>query len=1066
MTPSRLACAVLLVLALVQGRPAETAVAAQAPATVDSSYLNLLRWRSIGPSRGGRVVAVTGDPVNKFTFYQGTTGGGVWKTEDGGLNWANVSDGFFKTGSVGAIAIAPSNPNVVYVGMGEACFRGNASYGDGIYKSTDAGKTWTHLGLEATRQVGRLQVDPTNPDIAYVAALGDAWGPNPDRGVFRTRDGGGTWQKVLFRNENAGAIDIVLDPGNPKILYATTLELRRYPWGFRSAGPGTAIYKSTDGGDTWTDLSSKAGLPQGDKGRIGIALAPSRPNRVWAIIDAAGADQGIYRSDDGGETWTHLTDNADLTQRPWYYHHIFADPKNPDVLWALNVDLWKSTDGGTNFQEVSVPHGDNHDLWIDPQDPQRMIEANDGGATVTFNGGKSWSTILNQPTAQLYHVAADNQVPYRVYAAQQDNTTISVPSRSDHGRITIEEWETVGGGEDGYVAPSLSDPNIVYAADHHWLHRYDRRTKQVRDISPNPETHYGWGAADINFRFWWTYPVMLSPHDPRTLYVTSQMVHRTRNEGQSWEVISPDLTRADPKTLEKTPSYLNPSPGEFWGPITREAYGPEWYATIFAFAESPKQAGVLWAGSDDGYVQVSRDNGGSWTKVTPPDLPEFALISIIDPSPHDAGTAYVAATRFKLQDNKPYLYKTSDYGRTWTKIVEGIPAADFTRVIREDPGRKGLLYAGTETGVYVSFDDGGHWQSIRLNLPVVPIHDLLIKDGDLVAATHGRSFWVLDNVALLHQVTPATTTDAVKLFQPRTTVRFGRGAALAGNFAAASSIDGVNPPTGVVVPFYLKDKPTGPVTLTITKEGTGPGAGLVRTITFDPEGTPRGSGPQRPVARGGSNTYVWDMRYPAPTVLPDAVFQGRAVGPIAPPGTYTLELSANGLTARTTATIVKDPRLTYTDADLDAQFAFLMTVRDKLTETMTVVKRVRDMRARAEDLVKQAKESRRGKSPEAIAVLDNAMKDLNNRLYTIEERLVQYRARANQDLIANPTGIDSKLAQLLGFASMGDGPPTDGSKDLLKRLTDGISERSVAVDGVEKKEMAALTKLTTSMVRK
>ena len=1066
MTRSRLACAVLLVLPLVQGPPAETAVAAQAPATVDSSYLNLLRWRSLGPSRGGRVVAVTGDPVNKFTFYQGTTGGGVWKTEDGGLNWANVSDGFFKTGSVGAIAIAPSNPNVVYVGMGEACFRGNASYGDGIYKSTDAGKTWTHLGLEATRQVGRLQVDPTNPDIAYVAALGDAWGPNPDRGVFRTRDGGGTWQKVLFRNENAGAIDIVLDPGNPKILYATTLELRRYPWGFRSAGPGTAIYKSTDGGDTWADLSSKAGLPQGDKGRIGIALAPSRPNRVWAIIDAAGADQGIYRSDDGGETWTHLTDNADLTQRPWYYHHIFADPKNPDVLWALNVDLWKSTDGGTNFQEVSVPHGDNHDLWIDPQDPQRMIEANDGGATVTFNGGKSWSTILNQPTAQLYHVAADNQVPYRVYAAQQDNTTISVPSRSDHGRITIEEWETVGGGEDGYVAPSLSDPNIVYAADHHWLHRYDRRTRQVRDISPNPETHYGWGAADINFRFWWTYPVMLSPHDPRTLYVTSQMVHRTRNEGQSWEVISPDLTRADPKTLEKTPSYLNPSPGEFWGPITREAYGPEWYATIFAFAESPKQAGVLWAGSDDGYVQVSRDNGRSWTKVTPPDLPEFALISIIDPSPHDAGTAYVAATRFKLQDNKPYLYKTSDYGRTWTKIVEGIPAADFTRVIREDPGRKGLLYAGTETGVYVSFDDGGHWQSIRLNLPVVPIHDLLIKDGDLVAATHGRSFWVLDNVALLHQVTPATTTDAVKLFQPRTTVRFGRGAALAGNFAAASSIDGVNPPTGVVVPFYLKDKPTGPVTLTITKEGTGPGAGLVRTITFDPEGTPRGTGPQRPVARGGSNTYVWDMRYPAPTVLPDAVFQGRAVGPVAPPRTYTLELSANGLTARTTATIVKDPRLTYTDADLDAQFAFLMTVRDKLTETMTVVKRVRDMRARAEDLVKQAKESRRGKSPEAIAVLDNAMKDLNNRLYTIEERLVQYRARANQDLIANPTGIDSKLAQLLGFASMGDGPPTDGSKELLKRLTDGISERSVAVDGVEKKEMAALTKLTTSMVRK
>jgi len=1066
MTRSRIAFAILLALALAQGPPGETAIAAQAPAAIEASYLNLLRWRSIGPSRGGRVVAVSGDPVNKFTFYQGTTGGGVWKTDDGGLNWANVSDGFFKTGSVGAISVAPSDPNIVYVGMGEACFRGNASYGDGVYKSSDGGKTWTHLGLEATRQIGRLQVDPTNPDVAYVAALGDGWGPNPERGVYRTRDGGRTWQRVLFRNENAGAIDIILDPGNPKVLYATTLEMRRYPWGFRSAGPGTAIYKSTDGGDNWTDLSNKAGLPKGDKGRIGIALAPSRPERVWAIIDAAGEDQGIYRTDDGGETWTHLTDNADLTQRPWYYHHIFADPKNPDVLWALNVDLWKSTDGGTKFQEVSVPHGDNHAMWIDPQDPLRIVEGNDGGATVTFNGGKSWSTILNQPTAQLYHVAADNQVPYRVYAAQQDNTTISVPSRSDHGRITIEEWETVGGGEDGYVAPSLSDPNVVYAADHHWLHRYDRRTKQVRDISPNPETHYGWGAADINYRFWWTFPVMLSPHDPQTLYVTSQVVHRTRNEGQSWQVISPDLTRADPKTLEKTPSYLNPSPGEFWGPITREAYGPEWYATIFAFAESPKQAGVLWAGSDDGYVQVSRDNGTTWTKVTPPDLPEFALVSIIDPSPHDPATAYVAATRYKLQDNKPYLYKTSDYGKTWTKIVDGIPATDFTRVIREDPGRKGLLYAGTETGVYVSFDDGGHWQSMRLNLPVVPVHDLLVKNGDLVAATHGRSFWVLDNVTLLHQVTPQTMTDAVKLFEPRTTTRFGRGAALAGNFAAGSGIDGVNPPTGVVVPFYLKDKPTGPVTLTITKEGTGPGAGLVRTVTFDPEGTPRGSGPQRPIARAGSNSYVWDMRYPAPTVLPDAVFQGRAVGPVAPPGTYALELSANGVTARTTATIVKDPRLTYTDADLEAQFAFLMTVRDKLTETMTVVKRVRDMRANAENLVKQAKESRRGRSPEAQALLDNAMKELNNRLYTIEERLVQYRAKAGQDLIANPTGIDSKLAQLLGFAAMGDGPPTDGSKDLLKRLTDGISERSVAVDGVEKKEMAALTKLAGSMVKK
>jgi hypothetical protein len=541
------------------------------------------------------------------------------------------------------------------------------------------------------------------------------------------------------------------------------------------------------------------------------------------------------------------------------------------------------------------------------------------------------------------------------------------------------------------------------------------------------------------------------------------VVHRTQNEGQRWDVISPDLTRADPKTLEKTPSYMAPSPGEFWGPITREAYGPEWYATIFAFAESPKQAGVLWAGSDDGFVQVSRDNGTSWTKVTPPGLPEFALISIIDPSPHDPATAYVAATRYKLQDNKPYLYKTSDYGRTWTAIVDGIRSDDFTRVIREDPGRKGLLYAGTETGVYVSFDDGARWQPLKLNLPVVPIHDLVVKDGDLVAATHGRSFWILDNVALLHQLTPAALTDAVKLFEPRTTVRYGRGAALAGNFAASANVDGVNPPAGVVVPFYLKEKPTGPVTLTISK-ASAPGAGTVRTVTFDPEGT-TASGPRRPVARTGANSYVWDMRYPAPTVLPNAVFQGRAVGPMAAPGNYTIELSANGVQSRTTATIVKDPRVTYTDAELTEQFAFLIDVRDKLTETMSVVQQVRDTRRTAEELVKKAKESRRGRTPESRALLDKSLTELNNRLYTIEERLVQFRARAGQDLIANPTGIDSKLARLLDFASMGDGPPTEGAKDLLKRLTDGIAERKTALSAVEKKELAALTKLTATLTR-
>ncbi|HML17632.1 MAG TPA: hypothetical protein VK419_11420, partial [Bryobacteraceae bacterium] len=655
-----IAVAITAPIASLAWQRAAEAQSAAMPASVDPSYLQLLHWRMVGPSRGGRVTAVAGDPVNKLVFYFGATGGGIWKTDDGGIRWRNVSDGFVNTGSVGAVAVAPSNPNIVFAGMGEACVRGDASYGDGVYKSTDAGKTWTNVGLKLTRSIARVRIHPHNPDLVYVAALGDPWGPSPDRGVYRSKDGGRSWEKILFRSEQAGAIDLIMDPSSPNVMYASTLELRRYPWGFRSAGPGTALYKTTDGGDHWTELTGRPGLPSGPKGRIGLALAPSRPDRVWALIDAELGKKGVYRSDDAGQTWRRLSDDAELTMRPWYYHHIFADPKDPNLIYVLNVGAWKSTDGGEKFEPFRPPHGDHHDLWIDPEDPQRMIEGNDGGATVSYNRGLSWSSILNQPTAQIYHVVADRQFPYHIYGAQQDNTTIGLPSRSDYGRITIEDWETVGGGEDGYIATNSADSNIIYAANHHWLTRYDRRTKQVRDISPNPETHYGWGAADINFRFWWTYPVMSSPTNPNTLYVTSQFVHRSTDEGQSWQVISPDLTRHDPKTLEHTPSYGHEETQEYWGPITREAYGPEWYATIFAFAESPKDSRVLWSGSDDGYVQVSRDGGKSWTKVTPPDLPEFALISIIEPSPHDPAEAYVAATAYKLQDNRPYLYKTSD----------------------------------------------------------------------------------------------------------------------------------------------------------------------------------------------------------------------------------------------------------------------------------------------------------------------------------------------------------------------------------------------------------------------
>ena len=1040
---------------LVSGTPAAAALA-----SVEPSWLQLLRWRMVGPSRGGRVTAVAGDPVNKQVFYQGATGGGIWKTEDGGIGWRNVSDGFVGTGSVGSVEVALSNPNVVYAGMGEACIRGNASYGDGVYKSTDAGRSWTHMGLEATRSIARIRVHPKNPDLVYAAALGDPWGPSPDRGVYRSKDGGRNWQKVLFRDNQSGAIDLIMDASDPNVLYASTLEMQRYPWGFRSAGPGTALYKTTDGGDTWTDLSSRPGLPTGLKGRIGLTLAPSQPSRVWAIIDAEEGKKGLYRSDDAGQSWRHLTDNADLTQRPWYYHHIFADPKDANVLYVLNVDAWKSTDGGEKFAPFRPPHGDNHDLWIDPQDPKRMIEGNDGGATISFNGGTSWSSILNQPTAQIYHVAVDHQFPYHIYGAQQDNTTMGLPSRSDYGRITIEDWETVGGGEDGYIATNLKDSNIIYAADHHFLTRYDRRTKQTRDISPNPETHYGWGAADINFRFWWTYPVLTSPTIANRLYVTSQFVHRTSNEGQDWQVISPDLTRHDPKTLEHTPSYGHETNSQYWGPITREAYGPEWYATIFAFAESPKDPNVLWTGSDDGYVNVSRDGGKNWTRVTPPGLPDFALISIIDASPHNAAEAYVAATGYKLQDNHPYLYKTADYGKTWTKIVTGIPEHDFTRVIREDPERHGLLVAGTETSVYVSFDDGAHFQPLKPNLPVVPVHDLIFKDGDLVAATHGRGFWIMDNIALVHQFTSAVTNESVHLFAPAPTVRFRAGASAAGTSDTVSG-SGDNPPAGVVIPFYLKDAPTAPATLKIVREVKG-ASEPVRTFTLalTSAGATGGRGGRRASTLGpmtavkGANSFVWDYRYTPPNVLPDAVFQGRAAGALAAPGAYRVELTVDGKTFTQPFKLLKDPRVPYTDAELEQQFQFMKRVGDRLEQTMNTVRKIRDLRKRAADLVSDAR--RNGGN---AAQLDAALKALNDKLYPIEERLVQFRARAGQDLLNYPTGIDSKLARLLDFTAMADAPPTEGDRELLGRLTEGVSTRVSLVDQVEKNEYAAVVRL-------
>ena len=739
------------------------------PGVKANDLSGVMRWRCIGPFRGGRVVAVAGHPTETATFYFGAVAGGVWKTTDAGVYWRNVSDEYFSTSSVGAIAVSESDPNVIYAGTGESCIRNNVTHGDGVYKSTDGGQTWRNMGLRDTRHIARVRVHPRNPDIVHVAALGHAFGPNEERGVFRSTDGGETWERVLFVSDGAGAVDLSMDPNNPRTMYASIWQVHRSFWDIVSGGPDSGLYKTTDGGDTWIDLSERPGLPKETLGRIGVALSPARPGRVWALIEAENG--GLFRSDDGGDTWEQLSDNADLRTRSWYYTHVFADPSDPETVWVLASKTLKSTDGGRHFSEVPMPHGDQHELWIDPRDSRRMIEGNDGGATVSLNGGETWSSIYNQPTAQLYHITTDNQFPYEVYGTQQDNSGMAVRSHSDSGAIQTSDWHTVGMSESGDIAVKPDDPNIVYSAyPHGTLNRYDHRNREVRVVTVWPDDHANWPPRTYKYRFAWKFPIVFSPHDPDTLYVGGNMVFRTRDDGTTWEAISPDLTRNDATKMELK-----------GGPITLEGADAEVYCTVYAFAESPIERDLLWAGTDDGLVHVSRDGGVIWTNVTPPTLPEWTMVHSIDPSPHDAATAYVAATRFKSDDFRPYLYKTNDYGETWQEINSSIPDDDFTRVVREDPARRGLLYCGTESGVYVSANDGESWESLQCNLPVVPIHDLVVKDGDLVAGTHGRSIWIMDDLSPLHQQAGEAPSSPVegdeargggpRLLRPRATYR-------------------------------------------------------------------------------------------------------------------------------------------------------------------------------------------------------------------------------------------------------------------------------------------------------
>jgi len=994
------------------------------PLYAQSDLLKQLQYRSIGPYRGGRSAAVTGVPSQPFVYYYGSTGGGVWKSTDGGINWESVSDNsVFGTGSVGAIAVADSDPNTVYVGMGESPIRGNVSHGDGVYKSTDAGKTWKRVGLEDTRQIARIRIHPKNPDLVYVAALGHVWGPNDQRGVFRSKDGGKTWEKVLSRGNKAGAIDLIIDPSNPNILYAGFWEVYRKPWTLESGGPGGGIFKSTDGGDTWNELTRNNGLPKGTVGKIGIAVSPVNSDRIWAIVEAE--DGGVFRSDNGGTTWTRINEERRLRQRAWYYTRIYADPKNVDTVYVLNTGFYRSNDGGRTFTPIGVPHGDNHDLWIAPDDPNRMIESNDGGSNVSFNGGRSW-TEQDQPTAQFYRVALDNDFPYNVYGAQQDNSTVRIASRNTEGGIGTSDWYDVGGGESGWIAPSPKDSQIVYAGSYGGLTtRSDHRTGQQRDINPYPNNPMGSGADVLKYRFQWNFPLLFSPHDPNKLYTAANVLFMSTDEGSSWQVISPDLTRND-KSKQASSG----------GPITKDNTSIEYYGTIFTVMESPVQAGTIWTGSDDGLVQLTRDGGKNWSNVTPDKniMPEWIQINSLEASPHDPATAYVAATMYKWDDYKPYLYRTNDYGKTWKKITNGIPDTTFTRVIREDPNKRGLLYAGTETGMYVSFDNGDHWQSMQLNLPIVPITDLAIqkREKELVVATQGRAFWILDDLPVLHDMMDAGGFSAAKetrLYKPKESYRMPGGGFPLGPTATL----GRNPANGVVVYYSLKAKPTADVDLEFldsagksvrkfTAHVRKQGEGAAQAPAGPPpgEGGFGGGGAPPPVpVEVGLNRFVWDARYPDAVRFPGMIlWAGETRGPKLPPGTYQVKLTVEGKSYTQNFEIKADPRLTTTPADYAKQLELGLKIRDKLSETHNAIIQIRDVRKQVEDLLKRVA------GQPNFKVVNDAGTALNKKLTTIEEALYQTKNQSSQDPLNFPIRLNNKLAALGGVVGSAESAPT------------------------------------------
>jgi len=1042
-----------------------------------------LTWRLVGPFRGGRVLAVSGVVGDTHTYYFGGVGGGVWKTTDGGLSWHPMTD---KTKdmapSIGAIAVAPSDANVIYAGTGEACIRGDIINGNGVYKSIDAGKTWTFVGLRDTRAIGRIAVHPRNPDIAYVAAFGHTFGPNAERGIFRTTAGGKTWNKVLYKDENSGGIDLSLDPNNPNVIFASLWQARRSPWGMDSGGPGSGLYRSTDGGNTWKHLTGH-GLPDGTLGRIGLAVA-FIGNRVWALVEADKG--GLFRSDDGGDSWTLMNSDRQYRQRAFYYTHVFADPRNADGVYILNTGMYRSNDGGRTFRPIRVPHGDNHGLWIDPTDPNRMIESNDGGANVSTNGGASWTSQTGQPTAEFYHVVTDNRFPYYIYGAQQDNSTVAIASAAPEG-IDRTSWYDVGGGESGYIAPDPHDPEVVYAGSYGGeITRYDHRTEETKNITPWPINPIGAAAVDQKYRFQWTEPIAFSPHDPKALYFAAQVLFKSTDEGMSWQVISPDLTRND-KSKQAAAG----------GPITKDNTGVEVYDTIFSVVESPLQKDLIWAGSDDGLVHVTTDGGKNWSNVTPKGMPEWGTVSMIEASRHAAGTAYVSAQRHKMDDFAPYIFKTTDFGKTWTGISNGIPSDAFVHAVREDLKRKGLLYAGTERGVFFSFDDGATWQSLQGNLPVSPVYDLYTHGNDLIVATHGRAFWVLDDLSPVRQYKPDNAGEEVHLYPPSPANHtvFGSG------FFGGGGDRGQNPPSGAVIYYSLKNalkkpgekkpdekkpdtsasaaaakpnapeakepgqlQPAGapvppkpeatpsaeatdaqkkpPISLEILDQK---GQVIRRYPPKTPPGEAAGGGEEegfgRPQEGGlpteaGLNRFVWDMRYEGATRVPRSpLWAGGTDGPEALPGTYQVRLTVNGKQYTAPLEIVPDTRLKATQQDLQKQFDLLIKIRARVTQAHETVNQIRDIRAQITALNKRLENQSQAK-----AVAD-AGKQLDKKMTEVEEVLIQTKAKSSQDVLNYPIRLNNYFVALGGVVESSDSAPTQVSYEVFDMLSKQLDEQ-------------------------